>query len=380
MKKYFVYTPGPTNVRENVRVMRGIETTNPDLDLGFYDFYKETCSKIGSILKTQNDVFILNGEGILGLEAACASLTEEGDRVLVIDNGIFGEGFKDFIEIYGGNAVLYSVDRKKDIDVDDLKRFLENDHNFKYATVVHCDTPSGVLNNIKDICPLLKSYGIVTVVDSVAAMVGEPIEVDKWKIDIVLGGSQKAFSAQPGLTIVSISDDAYKIMNNRKQPIHGFYCNLTIWKDYYKNKWFPYTMPISDIYSLATACDNILQEGLEEIHIRHSKIANATRNALVQYGFRLYLNSGYSSTVTAVEPPEGFYVEDIINHMKDKYKVLIAGSFGYLAGQVIRIGHMGENASLDKIIYVLNVLELTMKDLGYCSKVNLIDEFNKSYK
>lgn len=377
MKKPYVFTPGPTNVRENVRLARAVETTNPDLDKDFYEFYKETCNKIGEVLSTKNDVFILSGEGILGLEAACASLTEPGDRVLIIDNGVFGEGFADFVKIYGGMPVLYSVDRKKEIDVEELKTFLDGDNNFKYATVVHCDTPSGVLNDISKICPMLKKYGILTVVDSVAAMGGEPIKVGEWNIDIALGGSQKAFSAPPGLSIVTISDDADKAIRERRTPIIGFYCNLTIWKGYYEKKWFPYTMPISDIYGLRVAVDNILEEGIDSVHNRHRQIALATRNALTNHGLKLYLNSGFSSTVTVVEPPQGIEAKVLINHMRDKYNLLISGSFDYLENKVIRIGHMGENAIMDKIIFVLNILDKALKDLGYKSETNLVEEFNR---
>ncbi|WP_346888680.1 alanine--glyoxylate aminotransferase family protein [Clostridium sp. UBA1056] len=377
MKKPYVFTPGPTNVRENVRLARAVETTNPDLDKDFYEFYKETCNKMGEVLSTKNDVFILSGEGILGLEAACASLTEPGDRVLIIDNGVFGEGFADFVKIYGGMPVLYSVDRKKEIDVEELRTFLDGDNNFKYATVVHCDTPSGVLNDISKICPMLKKYGILTVVDSVAAMGGEPIKVGEWNIDIALGGSQKAFSAPPGLSIVTISDDADKAIRERRTPIIGFYCNLTIWKGYYEKKWFPYTMPISDIYGLRVAVDNILEEGIDSVHNRHRQIALATRNALTNHGLKLYLNSGFSSTVTVVEPPQGIEAKVLINHMRDKYNLLISGSFDYLENKVIRIGHMGENAIMDKIIFVLNILDKALKDLGYKSETNLVEEFNR---
>ncbi|EQB88366.1 hypothetical protein M918_24520 [Clostridium sp. BL8] len=271
MIKPFVFTPGPTEVRENVRMARAMEVTNPDIDESFYDFYKQTCDKIGEIIHTKNDVYILSGEGILGLEAACASLTEPDDRVLVIDNGIFGEGFGDFVKIYGGVPVYFSTDRTKEICIEELREFLKKDSNFKYATVVHCDTPSGVLNDISKICPLLKEHGIITVVDSVAAMVGEPLNVDDWKVDIALGGSQKAFSAPPGLTILSISKDAFEAMDNRKKSIVGFYSNLTIWRDYYSKKWFPYTMPISDIMGLRAAVDNIIDEGIETVLERHKK-------------------------------------------------------------------------------------------------------------
>ena len=92
-----IMTPGPTQVADNVRKARSYITTNPDLDERFYDFYKETCDKISKLIHTRNNTYILGGEGILGLEAACASLTEPGDRVLVIDNGIFGKGFADFV-------------------------------------------------------------------------------------------------------------------------------------------------------------------------------------------------------------------------------------------------------------------------------------------
>lgn len=377
MKKPHVFTPGPTNVRENVRLARAVETTNPDLDKDFYEFYKETCNKIGEVLSAKNDVFILSGEGILGLEAACASLTEPGDRVLIIDNGVFGEGFADFVKIYGGIPVLYSVDRKKEIDIEELRTFLDEDNNFKYATVVHCDTPSGVLNDISKICPMLKKYGILTVVDSVAAMGGEPIKVGEWNIDIALGGSQKAFSAPPGLSIVTISDDADKAMRERRTSIIGFYCNLTIWKGYYEKKWFPYTMPISDIYGLRVAVDNILEEGIDSVHNRHRQIALATRNALTNHGLKLYLNSGFSSTVTVVEPPQGIEAKVLIDHMRDKYNLLISGSFDYLENKVIRIGHMGENATMNKIIFVLNILDKSLKDLGYKSETNLVEEFNR---
>ncbi len=377
MNKPYVFTPGPTNVRENVRLARAIETTNPDLDKDFYDFYRETCNKIGEVLNTEKDVFILSGEGILGLEAACASLTEPGDRVLVIDNGVFGEGFADFVKIYGGIPVLYSGDRQREMDVEDLRAFLDKDSNFKYATVVHCDTPSGVLNDISKICPMLKEYGILTVVDSVAAMGGELINVDEWGIDIALGGSQKAFSAPPGLSIVTISNDAYKAMGTRNTPIIGFYCNLTIWKGYYDKKWFPYTMPISDIYGLRVAIDNILEEGIENVYNRHKQIALATRNALTNYGLKLYLNNGFSSTVTVVEPPQGVEAKVLISHMRDKYNLLISGSFDYLENKVIRIGHMGENATMDKIVFVLNILDKSLKDLGYKSTTNLVKEFNR---
>ncbi|MBO5238886.1 MAG: alanine--glyoxylate aminotransferase family protein [Lachnospiraceae bacterium] len=337
-------TPGPTRVRENVRMARSLETTNPDLDLEFYEYYRETCELISDLLNTKNPAYILSGEGILGLEAACASLTEPGDRVLVIDNGVFGRGFADFVRIYGGEPVLYTTDYQEIIDAAALKEFLERDHDFKYATVVHCDTPSGRLNPVQDICPLLKSYGILTVVDAVASMFGEPVRVDDWQIDIVCGGSQKALSAPVGLTFVTVSEAAMKAMKERKTPIASFYANLTIFEHYYRDKWFPYTMPISDIYGLRRALENVKEE--PQIYERHKQVAEYVRNALQAAGYQLYGN-GYSNTVTAMVVPEGKDAKAILNGVAEEAGIMLAGSFDVFAGKLIRIGHMGENANME---------------------------------
>mgnify|MGYP001020286489 CR=1 FL=1 len=122
---YDIMTPGPTQVRENVRQARALACTNPDLDADFYDFYKETCEEISELLYTKNETLILDGEGILGLEAACATLTEKGDRVLVMDNGEYGKGFAGFVTMYGGEPVLYSTDYRSAFDVKALEEYLE---------------------------------------------------------------------------------------------------------------------------------------------------------------------------------------------------------------------------------------------------------------
>lgn len=370
---YKIMTAGPTQVKENVRLARSLETTNPDLDIEFCKFYKETCDILQDLLHSTGTAYILGGEGILGLEAACASLTEPGDRVLVLDNGIFGKGFADFVTMYGGEAVVFTSDYQNPIDINDLKEFLDKDSDFKYATVVHCDTPSGVLNDIASICPLLSDYGILSVVDSVAGMFGEYVNVDDSKIDILCGGSQKALSAPAGLTMLWVSDKAMTAMENRKTPIASFYANILTFRTYYEDKWFPYTMPISDINGLRAAIDNVKND--RDILERHAKIAEATRQTIVKAGLNLYLNSGYSNTVTVIEVPENVTDAQILDTMRDKYNIMISGCFDVLAGKVVRIGHMGENAREDDMAMTLDALDKTLRELGVEIKCNMKESF-----
>ncbi len=370
---YKLMTPGPTQVQENVRMARARECTNPDLDEEFVEFYKETCGQASRLLHTSNETLILGGEGILGLEAACASLTEPGDKVLVLDNGIFGKGFADFVSIYGGEPELYTVDGKNPIDPKALEEFLKGRHGYKYATLVHCDTPSGILNDIHALCPLLKQYGILTVVDAVSSMFGEKVDVDEAQIDILCGGSQKAVSAPPGLAFVTISEDAKKVMAARKTPIASFYANLKIFDGYYEAKWFPYTMPISDIYGLQKAFCNIEED--DKMLLRHAKLGESCRQALIDAGLTLYLEQGFSNTVTVFDVPKETTAEAILEMMKKEHNIMLAGSFGSLAGQVIRIGHMGANANFADMAETMDALGQTLEKLGVPLNCSLKERF-----
>ena len=374
---YKIMTPGPTQVAENVRLARSRECTNPDLDENFVEFYKETCEEISRLLHTDNETLILGGEGILGLEAACASMTEPGDRVLVLDNGIYGKGFADFVSMYGGCPELYSRDYRETLDVQELENFLKENHDYKYATVVHGDTPSGMLNDVSAICPLLKKYGIMTVVDSVSASFGEPMRISDWQIDIMCGGSQKAVSAPPGLTFVTISDAVKNAMHVRKTPIRSFYASLLAFEGYYEKKWFPYTMPISDIYGLRAAFDNIASD--PELEERTHRIAEAARRALTEAGLKLHLESGFSDTVTVFDIPAETTCDAILSRMKKEHNIMLAGSFDDLSGKVIRIGHMGNNANFEDMAATMYALSETLTFLGVNLKGDLTGLFLKYY-
>lgn len=361
---YLMMTAGPTMVSGNVLNARAKFFGNPDLDSNFLTLYTSICNKLSTLFKTEkSQVIVMNGEGMLGLDSACASLTEKGDRVLVISNGVFGQGFKDLVEIYGGEVTIFESDWKASINYTELKEFLEKDSNFKYATIVHCDTPSGILNDIGPICKLLKSKGILTVVDTVAAFGGVEFEMDEWGVDIALAASQKALSAAPGLTIVAISNNAWNIMENRLTPIPSFYCNFLLWKDIDKKDHFPYTMPASDIISLGIAINNLLSEPTFRIFEKHVEMRDLCIERLKLMGCSLYLKDNFSPTATAFLPPSNIDPNKLIQHLKEKYNILLAGSYGPLASKIIRIGHMGENAREDRVRFTLDCLQKAISDL-----------------
>ena len=369
MSDLLIMTPGPTEVSEEVRRAMSQKITNPDLDPDFFDFYLDVSSKLQQVIKTKNDVIIMSGEGILGLESACASLIEPGDKVLVLDNGIFGRGFADFADLYGAEVTKWEFPYNEEIDTNELAEKLAAENDFKFATFVHCETPTGIINNIGEITKLLNEHNILSIVDSVSAIGGVPIEVDEWGIDIILGGSQKCLSVPPGLTFMSVSDAAWDAVNNRETPVRGYYTNLQLWQNWYEEKYFPYTQAISDIYALNAALDKWLAD--QEIFARHNKIAEAVRKAIAESNLNLFAENGHSDTVTAIEIPDSINYQELNQLMTESHNVMIAGSLGEFEDKLIRIGHMGENCYEEKLYRTLKAFDHSLRELGFNLNVEL---------
>ncbi len=372
MKETMIMSPGPTEVHEEVRRAMASPITLPEGHPEFIDYYLSLTDKFKKIFKTKNDVRILNGEGILGLEAAMASLLESGDRVLCIENGLFGKTFGEMAESYGAEVTYFSSDSKKPIDINGLEKFLIKNRDYKLATLVHCETPTGVINNIEKICALLNKHGILSVVDAVSTIGGEKIETDQWNLDIVITASQKCLSAPSGLVIMSISTKAWEMMSNKKQKTRSFYTNLLLWKDIEKNKALPYSQPISLLYALDKAIDRWNQE---DMIARHNFLGNGVKQAVINAGLSLYPDSGFSNTVSTVVIPQGITYKMIRDELWKEHKIHVSTSLGELSGKVLRIGHMGENCNEEKLYRLLKAITMVLKKYGVFLKEDLHKAF-----
>lgn len=373
LQQNWLMTPGPTEIASEVRFALSQSYTNPDLDPAFLDFYSETAEAFNAYVgNTGGETFLLTGEGILGLEAACASFIEPGDGVLVIENGIFGEGFNDFAKMYGAKTTVFSGDRHSALDPEAIEAFIEAKGPFKYATLVHCETPSGISNPVKAIGELLNRRGIISIVDAVSAIGGEAMSMEAYGLDVVLCASQKAFSAPVGITTVSLSPRALAILKARKTAIPGFYTNLKSWLGYKDEKWFPYTQPIHLLAAFRVALDQMDPKRDVE---RHQRVAVALRQALSSAGLKLYAHSGHANTVTTVLLPQGVDFEDLQLALSETAGILVGGGFGFLSNQIFRIGHMGEGADVIKLKRLLSALDQCFMQLGCSLEDSLVKSF-----
>ena len=213
----------------------------------------------------------------------------------------------------------------------------------------------------------------MVVADSVAGMFGEPLDLGKSRIDILCGGSQKALSCPPGLTMIWVSDRAFRAMEERKTPIRSFYANILAMKNYYKDQWCPYTMPVSDINGLRQALDNFLDD--PDVFDRHARIARAVRETVKAAGLTLFLRSGMSNTVTVINVPDGITDRELLAEMAEDYNILISGCFDVLAGKVVRIGHMGESCNRPDVADTLCAMQKVLEKHGIRLKCDMKQTF-----
>ena len=357
-----IMSAGPTSVSDRVKNAFNSESTNPDLDPNYTKLHLNLTKKYSRALNTNCSSFIMLGEAMLGLDGACASVIESGDRVLIISNGIFGSGFESMARAYGADTVLYESDFRHGIDIKHLESFLKKDHDFKAATLVHCETPTGITNDIEGICNILNSYGIYSIVDSVSGILGNYIDFDKFKIDCLIGGTQKCISAPPGLTLITLSDNLKKYIESRDN-IAGYYANFKNYLSTVEDFDFPYTM--ND--SLTKALNEAIDEAIESNYVvRHREDATKTRLGLYDAGLELYALSYPSDTVSCFSLNNNIKSKTILDKMMNR-GYIISGSFGHLKDNAIRIGHMGNNISennKDNFISMLKNLQEVMEESG----------------
>ena len=348
-----LFTPGPTAVPPEVREAMAEPQPNSAVQSAFADRYDRLCANLQEVYNTNHDVIVPGGEGILGLEAAIASLVAPGDRVCCISNGLYGDGFADFVEDYDGEPELVSAPYDEGYDLDAIETALaeaeESGDPFTAATLVHCETPTGTVNDLEPVVDLLAEYDVLSVVDAVSSLGGTPVPTDR--IDVCLGASQKVFSAPPGLTTVAVSDRAWEAMEAREPT--SLYTNLLPWRDV--SDGFPYTHLDANVAALDVAVERLVDEGREAVYERHDRAAARCRERGAELGLELYPDETRSSpTVTAFHVPgEANAIQQRVDRDHD---IVLATSLGELADDILRVGHMGYNADVEKVDRVMDAI------------------------
>ena len=355
--------PGPTPIPKRVQLAMDqdiISHRSPE----FVQIYRDTTNRVKTVFGTSQEVLLLPSGGTAALEAAATNTVSPGEEVVVITVGAFGDYFVSICEKYGFQVHKLAKNWGEACTAEELEEFLKPLKNVKAVFATYNETSTGILNPVDKLANVVHSQtDALFIVDGVSGIGGVPAEMDKWGIDILVTGSQKAMMLPPGLALLSVSDRAWKVIENNKTP--NYYLNLLSYRDWAEKGMTPNTPAVTLIYGLSAVCDLIEEEGFDQTVARHELMKNMTREAMRALNIGLLTNDEYASpTITAVLSPEGVDLGKFLGHLKQKYHLDFAGGLGHLQGKMFRFGHMGYCFPSD-VLQAVSLLEAGLQDFSY---------------
>lgn len=334
-------------------------------DPSFLELFRETERKAAQVFKTKNDIVIMQGEAILALEAGVRSLVKPGMKILNLVQGVFGKGTGYWLKDLGADVHEIEVPYDQAVDPEAVRTFLRDHPDTELITLVHSETPSGTVTDLKAIGPIAQEFGVMTMIDAVSSVGGLEFETDEWGLDLVVTGAQKCLGGPAGIGLVSLSERAWKAIESNPNAPRDSYLSFLDWKKKWKeNGAFPFTPSVSDIYGVHSVLDQVLTEGLEAAIERHSASARVTRAGVEAMGLELWPASREISAdcLTSIRMPESVDDVELRSHIREKYGVMLSSGQG--AGNLMRIAHMGPSAQGMYPIIGLSALGQGLTDMG----------------
>ncbi|MDR3048589.1 MAG: alanine--glyoxylate aminotransferase family protein [Elusimicrobiota bacterium] len=358
MKKYYLLTPGPTPIPPNVALKEALPILHHRTS-EFAQIYKDVSEGLKYAFQTANEVYTIAGSGSAAMETAVVNLLSPGDEIIVASCGNFGDRWAKIAQSYGVKVISVSVEWGKIVIPAQIEEALKANPNVKAVYTTFTETSTGVVNDIKTIGEIVSKTNAVLVVDTVSGLVGQEYRADAWKVDVTVSGSQKGFMLAPGLSFITLSDKAWKLVETSKIP--KFYFDIKKYKKSYATNETPFTPPVTLMVSLLEAIKMIKEEGLENMWNEYKLLAKASRAGMKALGLELF-GEVPCEVVTSAKVPEAIGGK-IVKTLREKYGVSIAGGQGDLKGKIIRFAHMGYIGKAD-ILVGFSCLEMVLEELG----------------
>lgn len=363
--KTFLMIPGPTPVPESV-MLEIAKHPIGHRSSEFSSILKEVYENLKYVFQTKNDVFMFTSSGTGAMCAALENLINEGDKVLCLSLGNFGNRWAKIAESRGADVEKIEVEAGQVIDPEVLKKRLAEDTNkeIKIVTLTHSETSTGAANDVKALCSIIREHGAISVVDGVTSVCAMPVKPDEWGIDVLVSGSQKGFMIPPGLAFLVANERAWKVYEQCKHP--SFYFDWAAHKKAVEGDTTPFTPAVNLIVGLNTALKMIKEEGIENMNARHKRHCMALRNALRAINLELLVkdDNDASHSITSILPPEGISVPDIRSTMKNDFDIVVANGQAKLKDKIFRMGTLGFVCDRD-LIAAIGALEATLYKLGH---------------
>jgi aspartate aminotransferase-like enzyme len=338
IKKQRLLTPGPTPLYPPaLHAMMASDIHHRTED--FRKAYRSCLSDLKEVMGTSNDVLMFCASGTGAMDASVANLFSKGDKVIVCVAGKFGERWAEIVKAYGLDANVITVPYGQAVSSTAVAEALAKEPATKGVFVQASETSTGAAHDIQAMAKAIAKTDAIFVVDAITGLGTMPLDIDGWGLDVVIGGSQKAFMIPPGLAFLSISPKAWKLGETSTLP--HYYFNFKKEKksgDAGESSWTPST---ALILALAEALKYVKQLGMAKLVENAQLLAEATRAAMSALGLELFSPSSPGSSVTAVKSPAGMDSGVIVKEFRNRFGAIIANGQGSMKGQIFRIAHLG---------------------------------------
>ncbi len=381
-KTYKLYTPGPGNVPARVEAAASFINYHHRTK----EFGEMLCTgldKLKPVFGTQEQIITVHTTGRGAIEGALNNcLTRENDKVLCVCNGRFGEMGKEIVQAIGIPCVPCYEDWTDLVDPAEIRR-LAIEEKVTAVLMVHSDTSTGVINPVAEVGKVCRELNLLFVVDVISSLGCMPFQFDAWGVDVAVAGIQKGLMCPAGMSVVALSKRA--VAAHEKVPLRDYYINFGLIRNFLLNKReAPLTAPVSLCLAMNEAANMIEEEGVDQVFRRHRMLSLSTKAAVQAMGLELYPKGNdyvRTDSLTVCTLPESMDRSKLINHVKDKYGMLLSAGIGSAHPHEIRIAHMGY-CYLSDMLACIAALECSLYELGYRNSVGtgvqtFLDTYNK---
>ena len=361
--------PGPSNVSPRV-LQAMMQPMIGYLDPDFMLILDEVRELLKQVYQTDSaNTMALSGTGTAGMEAGLSNLLEPGDTVVMCIYGFFCERMVEMATRFGANVVPLRADWGRPFPEDMLEDEMKKHSSVKLVTAIHAETSTGVRQPIGDIAQIARANDALLMVDTVTSLGGNEVSFDDWDADYAYSATQKCLGAPPGLSPIAVGDRAIDAIRQRKQAPYSWYLDLELLGNYWGwagQRAYHHTAPVSMILALREGLRQALTEGLGNRFERHATNARALSAGLEALGLECVVPPEHRlAQITVVRIPEGIDDLQVRQRLLRGYGIEIGGGLGEFAGNVWRVGLMGESSKSEYVLALLAALESILPEFGY---------------
>src|SRR5947209_2817329 len=325
IRKQRLLTPGPTPLYPPaLHAMMASDIHHRTED--FRKAYRSCLADLKEVMGTANDILMFCASGTGAMDATVSNLFSRGDKVIVCVAGKFGERWAEIAKAYGLEANVLTVPYGQVVTPEQVRAALAQEPATKGVFLQASETSTGAAHDVRAIAEAVRATGAILVVDAITGLGTMPLDIDGWGLDVVIGGSQKAFMIPPGLAFLSISPKAWKFAGTATLP--HYYFNFKKEKksgDAGESSWTPST---ALILAMAEALKYVKSIGMAKLVENAQLLAEATRAAARALGLELFSATCPGSSVTAVKAPAGLDSGVIVKEFKTRFGAVITNGQG----------------------------------------------------